>query len=573
MHYQRSSLELSSEKRERTYIGLSLGILGGLIAFIILCWAGHRYYVRWQEKRLVVRAEAALRNGDLRMANLATGTVLQMNPNSIGGARMAAQLGEKTGDRTAIQWRRKVVQQLPNSVDDILNWARAALQFNDPAEAQRAIDRVPPNGRNNAGFHAVAAVIAQQRHHEEEAAHEWAEAVQLAPEEKTFLLQHGLFELRSANPALRDQGKATLTRLRRDRQFRLAATRALVHDGIEHHENGQDLLILAREMKDYPEAEIKDRLLYLDFLHQINDPGFAAYLTELEQFVNDRPADLSALLAWLSRSSLNLVAQDFAKTLSAAQLQAWPVPAALADVEVRLKDWRQLETFLKKADWRERDLFRHAYLARALRGLDQPASSAREWAAAVAGAGQNAETTFQLFQLANDWGWIPEALDLQWALSKYPDRERDALATLYRHYLQQQDAEGIFRVLTRLSEIDPDNLDIKNNLAQIGLLFETKPEEARRIAADNYRQQPANAAYATTYAYSLLSEGSKDKALAVMKKLTPEQLEDPSIAAYYGICLAAVKDPAAATYLTRAEKAPLLPPEKALVQKAWNSLR
>jgi predicted Zn-dependent protease len=127
--------------------------------------------------------------------------------------------------------------------------------------------------------------------------------------------------------------------------------------------------------------------------------------------------------------------------------------------------------------------------------------------------------------------------------------------------------------MSRLSELEPNNLDIKNNLAQIGLLLNAKPEEARRMAAEIYRQAPGNAAYAATYAYSLLSKGDARGAVAVMQSLSQEQLRDPAVGTYYGIFLAAAKDERARAFLELAQQATLLPEEKALVEKAGNALR
>ena len=54
-----------------------------------------------------------------------------------------------------------------------------------------------------------------------------------------------------------------------------------------------------------------------------------------------------------------------------------------------------------------------------------------------------------------------------------------------------------------------------------------------------------------------------------MESLTPEQLQAPSIAAYYGIILAAAgQKEKAQEYLKRGAQTFLLPEEKALVAKA-----
>ena len=62
------------------------------------------------------------------------------------------------------------------------------------------------------------------------------------------------------------------------------------------------------------------------------------------------------------------------------------------------------------------------------------------------------------------------------------------------------------------------------------------------------------------------------EAAKVMSSLTPDQLRDPAISAYYGICLAAVHDEKARQFLTAGQQAALLPEEKKLIDKAFASL-
>lgn len=574
MPYQRQRLELSSAKRERTFIKLSLGILFAVIAFVAFCWTGRRAYVRWQETRLVVRGETALSVGDLRQASLAAQNVRQLKPDSARAARILAEVADRAADKpSAIEWRRKVVQVQPDSIQDWLALVQTALRFNDMAEVQRALSQLPPGANNDARYHVALALVAQQKHKDDEAKREWMEAVRLAPEESGYLFQLALTQIRSSDETEHASAVSLLERLRKDPKLQLAATRAMIQDAISRRESSQRIVALANDLRSYPESALSDRLTYLDILRQTDSGQFASYLSELEQAARDHPADLAGLLTWLSRNNLNLLALDFIKTVPPERLEDWPVPGALADIKIRLKDWRQLEGSLKNANWRQYDLFRHAYLARALRELDQPAGSAHEWAAAAKSATEGAETTWALMQLAGEWNWTPEAIDLLWALTKYPDRQTEALTTLYRYYAKEQDTQGLYRVLVRLSELNPDDLDIKNNLAQVGLLLDAQVEDARRLSAEIYHKQPKNPAYLTTYAYSLLTDGKKEKAVQILKELTPEQLSDPAISTYYGICLAAVKDPQAATYLKAADKAKLLPQEKALVERARASLR
>src|ERR1700680_881849 len=99
--------EKSVERTQRTFIKLFLAILGVVFFVVIAVWGGHDLYIRWQEKRLVRRAVVDLQQGNDRDANLAARTILEMKPSSVSAARIMAQLAERRGERTALDWRRK----------------------------------------------------------------------------------------------------------------------------------------------------------------------------------------------------------------------------------------------------------------------------------------------------------------------------------------------------------------------------------------------------------------------------------------------------------------------------------
>lgn len=571
--HRRPKVELSSERRERTFIKITLGVVVGLVLLIGGIWVAYDGYVRWQEKRLVRSAEMALQQGDTRSASLAARAVLQSKPGSIGAARVMGQLAERAGDRAAIDWRRKVAESSDHTNEDTLAWARAALQFSDTATAERALTRLDEAGRQTAGFHAVSALLAQTRREEDKADQAWVEALRLAPNEKAYQLQLGILRLSSRDADRHAAGERILQELRTTPEHRSVATRALINDAIARQESNEKLLSLARELQGYAEATQSDRLLLLDFLHQFKSPDFIPYLTEFEKNAWGKPAALTQLLSWMSTRNLNLLAVDFVKTLPAAELEKWPVPLGLADVYLHLGDWAKLEALTKNGNWKQSDFLRHAFAARALRGQDKPAATEREWSAAVKDASTRSAAILSLVQMTAEWGWTNEAVDLLWTLAKHPDKQNEAFASLYKHYAKTQDTQGLYRLMVRLAELQPDNLDIKNNLAQIGLLLNAQPDDARRIAAEIHRKAPSNAAYTATYAYSLLTKGDARGAVAVMKTLPEEQLRDPAIGTYYGIFLAAVKDQQGRAFLDLAQKATLLPEEKELVAKAESSLR
>jgi predicted Zn-dependent protease len=439
--------------------------------------------------------------------------------------------------------------------------------FNDLVTAERALAQVPNSGRETAGYHAVAALIAQDRHQDDRAESEWNRALSLAPDEKAYQLQLGIVQVRSRDPERHRAGEQILKDLRNDTRQRLAATRALIMEGVTRRQDGHELVALAREVQNYPDATLADHIMYLDFMHQAQNPQFSAYLTELEKTVAPNPVALAQLLSWMSIKNLNLVALDFLKTLPPETRAKWPVQLAVADVYLHLRDWPSLVSVTRDATWKQ-SFLRHAFYAHALRAQDKPAAAEREWATAVREASTDSSSLLSLISLASQWRWETETVDLLWALTKRPEKQNEAMATLYRHYSKSNDTQGLYRVLLRLSESDPTNLDVQNNLAQISLLLNAQPDEARRSAADLYHKMPSNPAYAATYAYALLTKGNVQEAERIMNTLSEEQRRDPAIGAYYGICLAAAKDSRARAFLETGKGATLLPEERALIDQA-----
>ncbi len=564
-------MEESYERTQKTFLRITFGSIAAIVAFVALIWGGHDIYLRWQERRLVHRATAAFEQGDYRTASLAARTVLALKANSVGASRVMAALGERMGDRGAVGWRQKVAQLQPQSSEDILEWARSAVLFHDLPTAERALAQVPETARESVGYHAACALVAQGRHETTRAEREWTAAIRLAPNETAYQLQLGILQVTSSDPAQQAAGKKTLEDLRNDSHQRLAATRALISQGIASHEDGRQLTALARELQGYPDATLTDKILYLDFMHQIQDPAFSSYLTEMEKTSAQSSLALTQLLSWMSTKNLNLVAADFIKTVPDETLAKWPVPLAVADIYLHLKDWPKLVAVTKGANWKQ-DFMRHAFLAHALRAQDKGAAAEGEWAAAMKDASSDGNSLLALVSLLSEWRWEKELVEALWALTKHPEKQNEALATLYQHFAKNSDTAGLYRVLLRLAEADPLNLDVQNNLAQISLLLNAQPDEARRIAADIHKQKPANPAYATTYAYALLTKGGLRDAQKIMESLTSEQLRDPAVSTYYGICLAAAKDPRAREFLENGRNAVLLPEEKALLEKALSRL-
>ncbi len=482
-------------------------------------------------------------------------------------------MSEKTGDRAALDWRRKVLELNPDSPDDQLALVRCALWLNDLSTAEKTLGAFGEKARAKPEYHAALGRLSEMKHDMATSEREWARAAEIAPNDTAYRFQLALTRLGLNDATKRTEALRELEELRSDPAQRAPATRILLIDSVAHRGDPQRIRTLANELQAYPESMFSDRIMYLEILRQMHDAAYDEYLSQLKTEVPAKASDLAALISWMTRNRMNDEAIAYTNSLPADALTKWPVPLALADTYAQLKDWVQLEKLLRTGDWSVYNPLRRAYLARALRGQDKQLASEQELATAQKEAAANPQLLSTLTQTIADWGWQNEAIDLLWVLTRNPETKLPALQALYDHYSKVADTSGLYRTLSKYAELRPNDTALQNNLAQVSLLLGVDLDYARKLAADLKEKEPNNAAYLSTYAFSLLSKGDVKGALQVMDNLNEEQLRDPSVATYYGVILAAAgqKDKARA-FLQRSAEASLLPEEKTLVTRAQSSL-
>jgi Tfp pilus assembly protein PilF len=567
-------LEIQAAKNERRFIKLIIGGLVGLVLVIVLGYTGVHFFHRWQERRLIRRAAAYLSGGDVKAAALSARRAFQMNPANVDAARAIARIADRAGDRTALEWWRKVLDLQPHNAEDALALVRSALRGNDLATAEATLAGLDEAAKQTAGYHAAFGRLAEMKKNPAAAERHWTKAAEIAPENKSYQFQLAVIRLGTNDQPKRASALEVLDRLRADPKQRAPAARTLILDGLAHHEEVPRMQLLAKELQSYPEAQFSDRLLYLEILRQQHDPGFGEYLEKLKLDATSNPSDLASLLSWMSGNETAAAAVEFGRTLPAESAGKWPVAAALAAAYATLRDWAELERLAKTTEWSPFDFLRRAYLSRALRGQDKKSAADQEWLAAQKEASAQPQSLLALARTAAAWGWETETADLLWIVAKSDDTKLEALQTLYQHYAKRGDTSGLYRTLLRLVEALPKDLTLQNNLAQVSLLLRVDVEHAGKIAAEIRGKEPSNAAYVSTYAFSLYAKGDVKGAVEAMDQLSLAQLQDPSVAVYYGVVLAAAgQKEKAGDYLRRAAEANLLPEEKTLVEKAESTLR
>jgi hypothetical protein len=174
-----------------------------------------------------------------------------------------------------------------------------------------------------------------------------------------------------------------------------------------------------------------------------------------------------------------------------------------------------------------------------------------------------------LVQLTAEWGWVDEAEELSWVVTKRAPGEKWPLEMLLRHYTVITNTAGLYRVHQALLQREPQSLLLKNNVAGYALLLNRDQPRAQTLAREVYVAEKTNAFFVSTYALSLHVQGKSAEGLELMQGLPEADLQRPEIATYYAVLLSATgaRDKAGA-YFIAAEKAQLLPEERRLLAQA-----
>ena len=561
-----------TEKIERSLFKIALWSGGILVLIIVLSIVGHRYYRGWQQRRLITQASEFFDKGDYKRASLNARRVIQLDPNNVQAARTMAKLAEKGGLRSAVDWRRRVLDLVGPNAEDALALARAGLRFDEIGSAELGLGKVPDQAKNTAEYHEAAADLAFAQRDALAAERHLSEAVRLAPENKRHALRLATLRLGARDPGVHEQARTTLAELQKETEIRREATRQLMDDAVRNRDFPR-ALGFAQQLKALPDATFRDQVAVLDTFRLAADPGTGQMLAQLQSDALQKPESVGDLLSWMNAHEMSADAIAWSRSFTAEMLGKKPVALALSDAYANSRDWDGLQRLVKNGAWGELDFLRSALYARALRQTGNELESQSQWNAAVKKASAKSEAVGILADLAQNWGWQDEAIDLLWLAAKDPVKGEAALQTLYTYFAKKGDTQNIYRVLLHLEELRPEDRNVQNNVAQLSLLLNLNADRGQKLAQDLFQKEPGNPAYASTYSFALLSRGEARKAVNVLSALPSDKLRQPAVAAYYGIALAAAGDHAkAAQFLDLGDLAKLLPEEKALVDKARRSL-
>ena len=550
------------------------------ILIILLCcttvllggYVGLRAYRSWKQTHLLSLAQQFAGKADFRNAVLSLGEVLRANPRNIEACRLMAAMAETNNSPETVFWRSRVLELDPNSTEDRLALVRAALVRGDLLTATNALGGVPDAATNTLNYQMLAGLIAVSTRQIPQAEEHFLEASRLDPTNLVPQLNVAVLRLNDHDAIVQSEARAALEQLSADPTLRSQVLRELIADDVRRGDTN-NALVLVRKLVQPANASLDDRILHLSILQALHNEDFTSTLASCQKAVVDDPAKIYQLASWQAAAQGPQKALSWLESLPAQTQSNRTVQLIESECRMDLQDWRGVQLALPQQDWAELDFLRHAFLARALRGLDLKSSADTEWPLAVKATDNRKESLSMLLRLTGLWKWQNESEELLWIfVNRYPE-EKWAYTALQTDFFATGRTRSLMSLYGQESKRDPSDLQAKNNLAMTALLLNAVEMKPYELARELYEQQATNATFASTYAFSLHLQEKDSEALHVMRQLKPGDLDQPAVAGYYGLLLqAAGSNALAQAYLEGAANAILLPEERALFAQAKDRL-
>ena len=552
--------------KKLVYIIAAIGLLA---AGYTLTRSGYRH---WRQKRLVRLAGDFLAKSDTTNATLCLQRALQLNQRDLQACRMFAELAERAGSRSGIAWRRRVVDLEPDLLQNRIALAKTALVLGDFAQANDALRAIDAAGQRTAEFHKAKGSLAWALNQYSVAETEYEEAVRLEPTNAASQLNLGITQLVADNGSNAKAGRAILESLRANQTVHLDALRQLVQDALRNNAMFR-AQTFAKELEEQPDCRFSDRLFYLDALETSQDRRFSAYLDSLEQSSAANSAMAYELTGWLIQHAQARHALAWSESLRPDVRTNLPLPMVMADGYAAIGAWKAMDSMLLKQDWKDMEYLRHLLRARALRAQNQALAASVEWRSALTAASSHIESLDDIVKRTTAWRWGAELDECLWSIVENFPIEKGAFLALYDRLAYSGNTAALHNLLAKISSFVPLPLELKNNFAVVSLLVYPQGQHGHDLAREAYEDAPQNPFIVSTYAYSLYLQGKGKDAVKLLDGLKKEDLDEPSIAAYYGIILAGTGDhDRARHYLERGLQARLLPEERNLLGRAGEGL-
>lgn len=544
-----------------------------VVVLVAAGWLARPLYRASKEKKFAAQATNALAQKEYRNALLSAQQVLVLNSNNLAACRVMADLADLSRSPLAIVWRRRVADLEPTLTNRLV-LAACALRFEQPPFpiTSQILKDVGGKAQNDVAFHLISAQLALRQNRPADSEKHFEQAIRLQPTNELHRINLAVLRLESRDTNIAGRARAELERLQTGSVWGAQAQRSLMVHYLARRDFHQAERF-STALLNGTNSTFADKLEHLTVLHGSKSPKFESFMATAQKEVGTNIFAAAELVNRLTELGAGKDAIAWTKTLPATMQGDPTLQFSVAGAHFALRQWREMESELQTQDWKERNFVRQALLANALRQQKVSDVSDVHWKEAVRLAAARPELLGILAQMVSSWGWTNEAESVLWRATKDYPKERWPIESLQNGYMQLRNTRGLYDVLTHALEQNPTNYLAQNNWATLSFLLQTNLSRAHELAQKVYERDTNNFGFVSTYAYSLHVQGRTAEGLRIMETLKSAQLEDPSIACYYGAMLAANQQPEKARrYLDKALTAPILPEEKALVAAARKQL-
>jgi Flp pilus assembly protein TadD len=546
-------------------------ILASCIVLLLLGYTGHRGYQVWKQKHGLAMARQYFAKNDVRNTILALQQVLAVNPRNVEACRMMAGLTEAGRSPAALLWRQRVLELDPKSLPDRLALVQAAIIFQEYPLATNTLAGVSEADKNTAAYHNLAGSVALVEGKPNDAEAHFIESIRIDPTNAVPQVNLAVVRLHLTNKLDMAEARISLQRVILDSKnasLRSQARRELIMDAMRF-KDFPTALALSQKLVDQTNSVFADKLLRLDVLKNTLSPEFKPALASFQDEAGTNSAKIFDLANWQMKQRSPTETLNWLQNLPLQTRTNQPAELLAAQCQLQMGDWNGLQASLQKQNWNDLEFIRHAYVARALREEGLAGAAAAEWGVALNSASSQKGPLISLFRLAAVWKWDTEGEQILWIVVNHFPEEKWAPTILSEALMTWHRTRSMQELFSILQKRNPNDLEVKNNLAMTAMLLGSQEVNPYGLSQEVYEKAPTNASYASTYAFSLYLQKKYAEALRVMQRLSAKDLENPSIAGYYGLILKANGDTVRArASLNRISEHQLLPEEQKLFDQA-----
>jgi len=300
-------------------------------------WFGRKAWKHYTEKNLLAQAHAYVAKKDLRDADLCLRRVMQIDPMSVAGSRMIADLLDSEGSSAAVGWRIRAAKLEPGNVTNLFALVESALRNQNIQAAASGLAAVPDKYKPTSDYHRLAGAVAWSGGRMVEAEQECTLALQLDPTNRAIMLNLATIQLNLTNSEVRQEALNKLNELSTDPVFGMLALHHLQADAVGR-KSFQEALGYSKQINFNPAATFSDKVEYLQLSRTTKSVQADQWLATLKQTAMYEPQNAYTLARWMILAENSRTAYEWLSTLPTTTQTNLTIQLIKTDCQIGMKD-------------------------------------------------------------------------------------------------------------------------------------------------------------------------------------------------------------------------------------------